>query len=225
MIRLDNVSKVYASSGSKAIALDGVTLHVPRNAFFAIVGRSGSGKSTLLNIIGGLTRSTGGKVVVDDIDLSSADEKTGAAFRNEKVGFVFQSFHVPGDRTALENVMLPARFSSKTVGGARRRAYECLEKVGLAGCANAVCSSLSGGQLQRVAIARALLMNPPLLLADEPTGNLDIGTGTEILELFSNLHREEGLTLVVVTHEENVASAADQVMTLDDGKFPEGSDR
>jgi len=224
MIHLQNVNKVY-ETGSKVAALDGVTLQAPRNAFVAVVGRSGSGKSTLLNIIGGLTRPTSGEVTVDGVNLSAAPERERAAFRNEKVGFVFQSFHVLGDRTALENVMLVARFARKPLDRVSRRAMECLEKVGLGDRVDTICSSLSGGQLQRVAIARALLMNPPLLLADEPTGNLDISTGREIWELFYGLYREEGLTFVVVTHEEKVARDADQVLVLEDGKLREGGGR
>ena len=221
MIKLDNVSKVYATDPPVA-ALMGITLQVPHGAFIAVVGRSGSGKTTLLNIIGGLTKSTSGRVIVDDMDISATGDRERAVFRNEKIGFVFQSFHVIGDRTALDNVMLPARFARKVVFDVRDRALECLDKVALRDKADTPCNLLSGGQVQRVAIARALLMKPPVLLADEPTGNLDMVTGREILGLFSMLHRNEGLTLVVVTHEENVASAADQVLTLEDGRLLEG---
>ena len=203
-------------------ALDGVSLDIARRSFVAVVGRSGSGKSTLLNIIGGLTIPSSGRVIVDDIDVGSVGARDLAGFRNQKIGFVFQAFHVLADRTALENVILPTRFAGHQMPDARGRAIECLDKVGLSDRADTVCSALSGGQLQRVAIARALVMKPPLLLADEPTGNLDTITGKEILELFSILHREEGLTLMVVTHEENVAQAADEVLTLDAGKIVVG---
>ena len=221
MIKLDNVAKVYVSDPPVA-ALNGVTLQVPRSAFIAVVGRSGSGKTTLLNIIGGLTKPSSGRAIVDDIDISAIGDRQRAVFRNEKIGFVFQSFHIIGNRTALHNVMLPARFARHAVPDIRDRALECLNKVGLRDKADSPCNLLSGGQVQRVAIARALLMKPPLLLADEPTGNLDITTGKEILELFSMLHRDQRLTLVVVTHEENVARAADQVLTLDEGHLVEG---
>ena len=221
MIKLDNVAKVYVSDPPVA-ALNGVTLQVPRSAFIAVVGRSGSGKTTLLNIIGGLTKPSSGRAIVDGMDIGAIGDRQRAVFRNEKIGFVFQSFHIIGNRTALHNVMLPARFARQAVPDVRDRALECLNKVGLWDKADSPCNLLSGGQAQRVAIARALLMKPPLLLADEPTGNLDIATGKEILELFSKLHCNEGLTLVTVTHEENVARAADQVLTLDEGHLVEG---
>jgi putative ABC transport system ATP-binding protein len=221
MIKLENVTKIYAAE-PPITALSGITLQVPRSAFVAIVGRSGSGKSTLLNIIGGLTRPNSGRVFVDGADIVAADDRQRAAFRNEKIGFVFQSFHVTGDRTALDNVMLPARFSRGSFPDPRVRAMECLNKVNLSDRADSPCNLLSGGQIQRVAIARAIFMKPPILLADEPTGNLDTATGMEILDLFSRLHRHEGLTLVVVTHEESVARAADKILTLENGKLVEG---
>ncbi len=221
MIYLENISKVY-SSDTPMTALEEITLEVPRGSFVAVLGPSGSGKSTLLNVVGALTRPTSGRLVVDDIDITSASEKERATFRNEKIGFVFQSFHVLSDRTALENVMLPARFSRTVVPDVKKRAAECLEKVGLGDRIDSPCSSLSGGQLQRVAISRALLMKPPLLLADEPTGNLDTNTGAEILELFVQLHSDAGLTLMVVTHEEALTAAADIVLTIEDGKLMQG---
>jgi len=222
MIKLEDVTKIYAAE-PPITALSGITVEVPRGAFVAIVGRSGSGKSTLLNIIGGLTRPNSGRVFVDGADILAADDRQQAGFRNEKIGFVFQSFHVPGDRTVLDNVMLPARFSKEFFPDPRVRALECLDKVGLSDRADSMCNLLSGGQIQRVAIARAIFMKPPILLADEPTGNLDTSTGTEILDLFSRLHRHDGLTLVVVTHEESVARAADRILTLENGKLVEGS--
>jgi len=221
MIHLENISKIYPSDPPRA-AIEGMSLHIPKHSFVAITGRSGSGKSTLLNIIGALTRPTSGKVVVDDIDITSSDEKKRAAFRNSRIGFVFQSFHILADRTALENVVLPVKFADSVVSDPAQRAERCLEKVGLADRARMTCSTFSGGQLQRVAIARALMMDPPIILADEPTGNLDIETGNEILDLFATLHSETGVTVLVVTHEEEVAKIADMALKMEAGKSVRG---
>lgn len=221
MIQIEDLSKIYISE-PPVVALDRVSMAVPLNSFAAITGTSGSGKSTLLNIIGTLARQTSGKIIIDNVEVSALGEKERAAFRSEKIGFVFQSFYVMAHVTAVQNVALPARFSRIKIGDVERRALRCLDKVGLSNKAGALCSKLSGGQLQRVAIARALFMNPPIILADEPTGNLDVKTGAEILELFSRLRREEGLTLLVVTHEEAAVKAADIVLKLENGKIIEG---
>lgn len=196
-------------------------MHVERGEFVAIVGTSGSGKTTLLNILGALATPTGGEVNVDGVRIDLMTEREKADFRNRKIGHVFQAFHILPDRSALANVMLPALLANRRVNDARERAISCLKRVGLADKSKSHPSSLSGGQLQRIAIARALMMTPSILLADEPTGNLDTHTTGEIVALFHALHEEEKLTLVVVTHEDVVAKSAQRVLHLEEGVIVE----
>jgi len=223
-IALDGIEKSYG----REPVLRGVTLRIARGEMVSLVGRSGSGKSTLLHVAGGLDRRFRGRARVLGVDLGALPERELARFRNERVGFVFQAFHLLEPLSCMENVQLPDYFARAPVGrgergAARERALAALDRVGIADLAARLPGELSGGQKQRVAIARALYHAPSLLLADEPTGNLDAETGEHILELFAELHRE-GLTLLVVTHEERVSRAASRVVRLEDGRIvPDGA--
>jgi putative ABC transport system ATP-binding protein len=203
-------------------ALRGVDLTIARGEFVALVGPSGSGKSTVLNLIGGLDRPTSGQVWINGTELSASDERTLTRHRRRHVGFVFQSFNLLPRLTAEENVALPLMFSGVTEKERRARARALLERVGLGARLTHRPTQLSGGEQQRVAIARALVGQPALLLADEPTGNLDTTTGTEIMALLRELNQEQGLTLLVVTHDPEVAAFADRVVKLRDGRIQEG---
>ena len=200
-------------------ALKGVSVEVPQGQFVAIIGRSGSGKSTFMNILGCLDRPSTGTYRLDGRDISdrSADER--AELRSEQIGFVFQTFNLIPRTSALENVELPLVYAGVTRSEQRRRGLEALERVGLAGRADHHPSQLSGGEQQRVAIARALVNRPRLLLADEPTGNLDTNTSGEIMQIIAELNRERGITVVLVTHEPEIAAYADRVLTFRDGKI------
>jgi putative ABC transport system ATP-binding protein len=199
-------------------ALRGVDLEIARGEFVALVGPSGSGKSTVLNLVGGLDRSTEGEIWIDGTRLSGSDEKTLTRHRRQRVGFVFQSFNLLPRLTAEENVALPLMFSGVPEKERRARARALLEQVGLGERLTHRPTQLSGGEQQRVAIARALVGQPALLLADEPTGNLDTATGVEIMRLLKELNQEHGLTLLVVTHDPEVAAFADRVVRLRDGQ-------
>jgi putative ABC transport system ATP-binding protein len=202
-------------------ALRGADLSVARGEFVALVGPSGSGKSTVLNLIGGLDRPTSGQVWINGTELSASDERTLTQHRRRHVGFVFQSFNLLPRLTAEENVALPLMFSDISEKERRARARALLERVGLEQRLEHRPTQLSGGEQQRVAIARALVGEPALLLADEPTGNLDTTTGAEIMALLKNLNQEGGLTLLVVTHDAEVAAFADRVVKLCDGRVEE----
>jgi putative ABC transport system ATP-binding protein len=199
-------------------ALRGVDLSIARGEFVALVGPSGSGKSTVLNLIGGLDRPTSGQVWINGTELSESDERTLTRHRRQHVGFVFQSFNLLPRLTAEENVALPLMFSDVPERERQARARALLERVSLGQRLRHRPTELSGGEQQRVAIARALVGQPALLLADEPTGNLDTTTGAEIMALLKELNQEGGLTLVVVTHDPEVAAFADRVVTLRDGR-------
>ncbi len=217
-IRLSEVDKAYPVSAGDFVALEGLTLDIVRGEFVAIVGRSGSGKTTLLNLLAGIDRPTSGAVRAANADLGSLSEDGLAAWRGRNVGLVFQFFQLLPTLTVVENVMLPMDFARKfPVGERRDRAQQLLERVGVADQANKVPATLSGGQQQRAAIARALANEPPILLADEPTGNLDSVTADAVLELFANLNAD-GQTIVVVTHERDVRSIAGRQVTLMDGR-------
>lgn len=198
--------------------LDGVSLEVQAGEFVAVVGRSGSGKSTLLHVLGGLDTGFTGEVIVAGTALAGLSDVALSRFRNEQVGFVFQSFHLVHGLTARDNVALPAFFAGAPCGDPEARALEALARVGLEGKASRLPSQLSGGERQRVAIARALFARPKVLLCDEPTGNLDAATSEEVVALFSELNRG-GLTVVAVTHEERLRRAASRVLTLAEGKL------
>jgi putative ABC transport system ATP-binding protein len=200
-------------------ALRGVDLSIARREFVALVGPSGSGKSTVLNLIGGLDRPTSGQVWINDTELSASDERTLTRHRRQHVGFVFQTFNLLPRLTAEENVALPLMFSGVPQKERRERARALLERVGLGQRLNHRPTQLSGGEQQRVAIARALVGEPALLLADEPTGNLDTVIGAEIMALLKELNAERGLTVLVVTHDPEVAAFADRVVKLRDGQM------
>jgi putative ABC transport system ATP-binding protein len=203
-------------------ALRGIDLEIAAREFVAITGPSGSGKSTLLHLIGALHRPTSGQVLLDGEDLGTLSRDRLAQIRNKKIGFIFQQFYLLPRATALQNVELPLKYAGVPAKEQRKRALECLEKVGLLERARHEPTQLSGGESQRVAIARALVNNPPLLLGDEPTGNLDSKTAEEIIEIFVSLHRE-GRTVLLVTHEWEIASRAERKIALRDGRIVEDS--
>ena len=217
-----DLRKVYDTGAVKVEALKGIDLKVEAGEFVAIVGPSGSGKSTLLNIVGGLDKADGGEIKVLDHDYGKTAERDLARLRNTSIGFVFQAFNLLDHLTCLGNVTLPAAFAA---GGkdAPARGREALDRVGLSAYADRRPSELSGGQKQRVAIARALLGRPKLLLCDEPTGNLDSATGHEVIEFFQKINKDDGVTLVIVTHERRVSNIAQRVIAMRDGNIVEGA--
>ncbi len=217
MIEARDLRKHYTMGGETIRALDGVSMRIEEGERVAILGPSGSGKSTLMHLLGGLDTPTSGSIQVDGADLAGLGGEALARYRNEKVGFVFQTFHLQGHLTALENVELPLKLGNVPRRDRRRIAAERLAEVGLADRAEHRPSELSGGQRQRVSIARALARGPRFLLADEPTGNLDSKTGAEILALFLKLNRERGLTLLVVTHNPDLAKEMGRAVALRDG--------
>jgi putative ABC transport system ATP-binding protein len=219
MIELHEVSKTVMSGSAPLTILHPLSLQIPRSRFLAIVGPSGSGKSTLLGLIAGLDAPTSGSVVIDGIDITRLDEDRLAKLRGEKIGFVFQFFHLIPSLTALENVSVPMEIVGAR--NARSRAESLLEEVGLTGRAHHYPSQLSGGEQQRVALARALANDPPIVLADEPTGNLDTTNGRHIMELLREVHAARGTTVVLVTHDVELASMADARLGLRDGRVVE----
>jgi len=223
LIKLVSVWKTYRMGEIDVHALRDVSLEVARGEFIAIMGASGSGKTTLMNILGCLDRPSSGSYWLDGEEVSRMSADKRAMIRNRKIGFVFQNFNLLPRTSALENVAMPLSYTAShlTEKEARRRAKEVLERVGLGDRLHHEPSQLSGGQQQRVAIARALVNKPPLLLADEPTGNLDSKTGEEVLELFQELNREEGVTVVLVTHDPHVASHAERIIYIHDGQIVE----
>ena len=222
IIRLRESRRIYKVGTERIHALDGVDIDICENEYVAIMGHSGSGKSTLMNIMGCLDRLSSGYYELDGDDTTRLSDSRLARVRNERIGFVFQSFELLGRLTALKNVELPLIYSSVGWRERRRRAKAALERVGLSDRMNHRPNQLSGGQKQRVAIARAMVSNPSILLADEPTGNLDTRTGEDILELFSVLY-EQGQTIVMVTHEDDVARKAGRVVRMRDGRVIDDS--
>jgi putative ABC transport system ATP-binding protein len=218
LIELLSVDKDYVSEAAIVRALRTVDLTIDKGDFAAIVGQSGSGKSTMMNIIGCLDRPTRGRYVLDGIDVSQRSNDARAIVRNRLIGFIFQGFNLLPRTTALENVELPLIYRGVSGRTRRRRAEEVLAAVGLADRMHHTPNQLSGGQQQRVAIARALVTEPPLLLADEPTGNLDTRTSLEVLELLQRLNQRDGITVVLVTHEQDIAACAKRVVRMRDGK-------
>jgi putative ABC transport system ATP-binding protein len=216
IIRVENLSKTIENGSSRVEILRGVSFHVPAGQFLAIMGASGSGKSTLLGLLAGLDNATSGQIVLDGVDITSLAEDRLAILRGSKIGFVFQSYQLVPTLTARENVLLPAELIGLG-GDLDARGDELLDRVGLANRAHHYPVQLSGGEQQRVALARAFMTRPPILMADEPTGNLDSLNGSHILELLLKLNREEGTTLVLVTHDAQIASHADRIITLRDG--------
>ena len=218
VLRACGLRKDHGRNASLVRAVDGVDLEVAAGQTVAVTGPSGCGKSTLLYLLGGLDRPTGGEIWLAGQNLSRLSERGLARLRREKIGFVFQAFHLMDELTAVENVELPALLDGRSPRAARRRATELLDSVGLADRTKFLPAQLSGGQRQRVAIARALVAEPELVLADEPTGNLDSAATAEVLRLFGRLHAA-GQTLVIVTHDPRVAAVADRVICMRDGTF------
>src|SRR5687767_8704464 len=219
VIQLDHIHKTYTMGDVDVHALRGVSLTIREGEFVAIMGASGSGKSTTMNIIGCLDRPTRGTYILDGEDVSQMSKDQRADIRCQKIGFVFQGFNLLSRTSALENVELPMLYLGVDAAQRRQRAMEALAAVGLAGREQNHPNQLSGGQQQRVAVARSLVNNPALILADEPTGNLDSRTSVEVMEIFQRLNRERGITLVLVTHESDIAQYADRVIVFKDGKI------
>jgi putative ABC transport system ATP-binding protein len=219
MIELREVSKTVTSGSEPLTILHPLTARIPRGQFVAVVGPSGSGKSTLLGLIAGLDAPTSGSVLIDGVDITLLDEDALARLRGEKIGIVFQFFHLIPSLTAHENVAVPMEIAG--IAGAADRAAALLEEVGLTGRAHHYPSQLSGGEQQRVALARALANSPPIVLADEPTGNLDSANGRLIMKLLREIHRARGTTLVLVTHDAELAAQADARIVLRDGRVVE----
>ncbi len=217
IIALENVHKIYDTGAVQVPALRGVDLRLLAGEFVAIMGASGSGKSTLMNIIGCLDRPTSGTYLFDGQDVSRMSRQELAYIRNRKIGFVFQGFNLLKRHSAVENVEMPLLYAGVSARQRRRRALEMLTRLGLADRAGHMPNQLSGGQQQRVAIARALVNRPQLILADEPTGNLDSHTGAEILAEFQRLHQEHGQTIIMVTHDPAIAAHAARLVTVRDG--------
>jgi putative ABC transport system ATP-binding protein len=218
MIKMKKIEKIYGTGTAKVEALKGIDLDIKRNEFFGLIGPSGSGKSTLMNIIGCLDVPTSGEYYFEEKDIKSFSHNQLAEIRNEKIGFVFQNFNLLPYASTFENVEIPMIFKGIRAKERKTRTMELLDAVGLAGRAHHKPSELSGGEMQRVAIARALANNPSLILADEPTGNLDTKSGDEILAIFENLWKQ-GHTLIVITHNPNISKRAQKVVRLKDGSI------
>ncbi len=221
VIEIENLTRVYQMGETEVRALDGISLTVEPGEFLAVMGPSGSGKSTFMNIVGCLDRPTAGRYVLEGVDVSGLDRDQRASIRNDKIGFVFQSFNLLSRTNALENVELPLLYSTKskiTEEQARALAMKCLERVGLGARWDHTSAQLSGGQQQRVAIARSLVNDPAILLADEPTGNLDSKTSVEVMAIFQELN-DEGKTVVLITHESDISEHAKRVVMFRDGRI------
>ncbi len=219
VIELDHIHKTYTMGDVEVHALRGVSLTIREGEFVAIMGASGSGKSTTMNILGCLDRPTRGNYILDGQDVSQLSKDERADIRSKKLGFVFQGFNLLSRTSAMENVELPMLYAGVDTEERVRRANEALAAVGLAGREQNHPNQLSGGQQQRVAIARALVNNPAMILADEPTGNLDSRTSIEVMEIFQRLNREQGITTILVTHEPDIAEYAQRVIVFRDGKI------
>jgi len=218
IIKLEGINKIYRTDEIETLALENVNIDIEKGEFVSIMGPSGCGKSTLLNIIGLLDEPTSGTVTIDGITLHKMSDKKLAAFRNAKLGFVFQSFHLINSLNVIDNVELPLLYRSMSSAERSRRAKEVLDRVELSHRMRHMPSQLSGGQCQRVAIARAIVGNPEIILADEPTGNLDSKMGTEVMELLHTLNKEDNRTIVMVTHNEEQAKLTDRIIRFFDGR-------
>ena len=219
LITLDHVHKIYKMGDVEIHALRGVSLHIDRGEFVAIMGASGSGKSTTMNILGCLDKPTRGHYILDGQDVSTLSKDELADIRNRKIGFVFQGFNLLSRTSALENVELPMLYLGLKTAERMKRATEALDIVGLSGRMNNMPNQLSGGQQQRVAIARSLVNHPSIILADEPTGNLDSRTSIEVMDVFQRLNQERGITIALVTHEPDIAQYARRVIVFKDGRI------
>lgn len=219
MITLRNIDKLYGTGTNTFKALDNINLEIKKGEFVAVVGASGSGKSTLLNIIGCMDSPTGGEYIFENENILKKKYKQLASFRNKKIGFVFQAFNLADDCTAAENVAMPLGYAGISKAARDKRVKEILEDVGLSDKAKSFPRQLSGGQQQRVAIARALVNDPELILADEPTGNLDTYNSAQIMELFHKIHRDSNRTIIMITHNPELAEQADRVIKITDGRI------
>ena len=217
MIRLQNIEKVYRTDTVETLAVNGISLDIAKGEFLSIMGPSGCGKSTLLNIMGLLDEPSKGNINIDSQDISRFSDKKLAQFRNEKLGFIFQSYHLINDLQVLDNVELPLLYRNLSAKERKALATAALEKVGLSNRLKHFPTQLSGGQRQRVAIARAIVGNPQIILADEPTGNLDSAMGNEIMDILISLNQNEGTTIVMVTHDESMAQKTHRLLRLFDG--------
>lgn len=217
-IELKSINKIYRTDEIETLALENVNLTIEKGEFVSVMGPSGCGKSTLLNIVGLLDEPTSGTVIIDNTTLGKMSDKKLAAFRNAKLGFVFQSFHLINSLNVLDNVELPLIYRSMSSSERSRRVREVLERVGLSHRMRHMPSQLSGGQCQRVAIARAIVGNPEIILADEPTGNLDSKMGAEVMDLLHSLNKEDGRTILMVTHNEQQAKQTDRIVRFFDGR-------
>jgi putative ABC transport system ATP-binding protein len=217
MIHLQNIEKVYRTSTVETLALNSISLDVAKGEFLSIMGPSGCGKSTLLNIMGLLDMPSKGNIKIDDQKTDHLSDKQLANFRNKKLGFIFQSYHLINDLQVLDNVELPLLYRDTSAKERRQLAMEALSKVGLANRVKHFPNQLSGGQKQRVAIARAIVGRPEIILADEPTGNLDSAMGNEIMDILMQLNQNDGTTIVMVTHDENMAHKTHRLVRLFDG--------
>ncbi|VAW83992.1 Macrolide export ATP-binding/permease protein MacB [hydrothermal vent metagenome] len=212
-----NLSKHFGKGVSEVRAVNDVDISIKQGEMVLIMGPSGSGKTTLLSMLGALLSPTSGKIIIDDTDISSVKEAALAALRAQKIGFVFQAFNLLEALTAEENILFPAQLGSEGVRGAKKRLDELLERLGLTARRKALPSTLSGGEKQRVAIARALINRPPIILADEPTGNLDSHKGQEVMMILHDIARDEGCAVLMVTHDPRVEEIADRILWLEDG--------
>jgi len=218
MIKLENVNKVYRTERVETLALENINLDVAPGEFVSVMGPSGCGKSTLLNLIGLLDAPTKGKLSIENTAINGSGDRTLARFRNEKLGFVFQSFHLVPDLKVVDNVEIPLLYRKMSGGERRKLAQQALDRVGLASRVHHFPTQLSGGQQQRAAIARAIVGKPRILLADEPTGNLDSAMGEEIMSILHDLNQNDGTTIVMVTHDERFARRTDRIVRLFDGR-------
>jgi len=217
MIKLKNIEKVYRTSTVETLALNEINLEVGKGEFLSIMGPSGCGKSTLLNIMGLLDEPSNGEITVDNETIRDFSDKKLAHFRNQKLGFIFQSYHLINDLPVIDNVELPLLYRAASASERTKLATEALQKVGLSNRMKHYPSQLSGGQKQRVAIARAIVGRPEIILADEPTGNLDSAMGNEIMDILIGLNKNDGTTIVMVTHDENMAKKTNRLVRLFDG--------
>lgn len=220
VIEIDNITKTYGAGATLVEAVRGISLKIHEGEFVAIMGPSGSGKSTLLHLLGGLDKSTSGRYILDSVAVNDMDDDSLAEVRNEKIGFVFQQFNLLSRTSAIDNVILPLTYGKGMKKDLQQRAAQALQAVGLGERAHHKPNELSGGQQQRVAIARALINNPSIILADEPTGNLDTKSGDEIMTIFDRLNNE-GKTIVLITHERYIAEHTQRIIHLQDGRVIE----
>ena len=219
MIKLQNIEKVYRTDKIETLALKEINIEVKKNEFLSIMGPSGCGKSTLLNIMGLLDQPSNGEIHIDAEQVMTFKDKKLAKLRNKKIGFIFQSFHLINDLSVVDNVEIPLLYRKMSGSERRKKALAALDKVGLSSRTKHFPNQLSGGQRQRVAIARAIVGEPEIILADEPTGNLDSNMGQEIIDILHNLHKNENTTIVMVTHDEHIAKQTERIIRLFDGSI------